>query len=74
MQLLEKLKSNIEILEKEKQMLLDKIDLLSDENRNLRNDNTYLETYSEKMKQIIVQNKLINYSDVKEMRVARHSR
>ena len=72
--LVEKLKNDIEKLEKEKKFLSDKIASLLDENRQLRNDNTYLETYSQKMKQIVVQNKLVSYSDIKEMRLPRHSR
>jgi predicted nucleic acid-binding Zn-ribbon protein len=73
MQLLEKLKNEIEKLEKDKKTLSDKIALLLDENRELRNDNTYLDTYSQKMKQILVQNKLVSYCDIK-MRLPRHSR
>lgn len=67
----EKLKNEIERLEKDKKALSDKIASLLDENRQLRNDNTYLETYSQKMKQIVVQNKLVSYRDVKEMRLPR---
>ena len=72
--IIDELKHKIQELEREKTKLLETNLSLLNEIKHLKNDNTYLDNYSQRLKQIVISNDLISYNEMKEMRKARHSR
>lgn len=61
------LNDKIIILEKEKQDLIN-------ENKSLKNENTYLQSYTNRISLIIRQNTNISDEDYRELRRSRHSK
>lgn len=72
--IIDELKHKIQELEREKTKLLETNLSLLNEIKHLKNDNTYLDNYSQRLKQIVISNDLISYNEMKEMRKTRHSR
>ena len=72
--IIDELKNKIQELEREKTKLLETNLSLLNEIKHLKNDNTYLDNYSQRLKQIVISNDLISYNEMKEMRKTRHSR
>lgn len=64
---IELLNDKINLLEKEKQDLLN-------ENRSLKNENSYLQSYTNRISLIIRQNTDISDEDYRELRRSRHSK
>lgn len=61
------LNDKINFLEKEKQDLIN-------ENRSLKNENSYLQSYTNRISLIIRQNTNISDEDYRELRKSRHSK
>lgn len=70
---IDELNAEIAALRMQLKGALDKIKRLSDENRNLSNDNTYLESYSARLNHIVLTNGSITQDEYKHLRKSRHS-
>lgn len=65
---IDKLHNKVRELERINAILSTKIDTLMDENKILKKDNMYLETYSEFLKKTVLQYNLLDHNNVSEIR------
>lgn len=71
---MDKLKKEVEVLKRENMDQQETIRSLLEKIKQMENDNTYLESYTQRLKQIVLRANLIGNGDIKEMTKARHSR